>query len=139
MEIDSLQRNFKSPCATTTHTFIYNDTTTGLEKELAGVLKDTLGGLEKLDCFLDAVEKLAVTSLHVFVENQVLHVPEEINLEHVQVVITAARLICPQLLEFKRDAKVLFFPRLQNVEVLSFQLDKYIQTTKKICETLEKR
>ncbi|KAK2893461.1 hypothetical protein Q8A73_015945 [Channa argus] len=109
-----------------------------LEKELANVLEDTLGGLEKLDCFLDAVEKLAVTSLHVFVENQVLHLPEEISLEHVQVVIIAARLICPQLLKFKRDAKVFFFPRLQNVEVLSFQLDKYIQTTKKICETLEK-
>ncbi|XP_067334409.1 uncharacterized protein [Channa argus] len=109
-----------------------------LEKELVDVLKDTLGGLEKLDCFLDAVEKLAVTSLHVFVENQVLHLPEEISLEHVQVVIIAARLICPQLLKFKRDAKVFFFPRLQNVEVLSFQLDKYIQTTKKICDKLEK-
>ncbi|KAK2893463.1 uncharacterized protein [Channa argus] len=109
-----------------------------LEKELADVLEDTLAGLEKLDCFLDAVEKLAVTSLHVFVENQVLHLPEEISLEHVQVVIIAARLICPQLLKFKRDAKGFFFARLQNVEVLSFQLDKYIQTTKKICETLEK-
>ncbi|KAF3699795.1 Apolipoprotein L3 Apolipoprotein L-III [Channa argus] len=109
-----------------------------LEKELVDVLKDTLEGLEKLDCFLDAVEKLAVTSLHVFVENQVLHLREEISLEHVQVVIIAARLICPHLLKFKRDAKVFFFPRLQNEEVLSFQLDKYIQTTKKICETLEK-
>ncbi|KAK2893460.1 uncharacterized protein [Channa argus] len=109
-----------------------------LEQELADVLEDTLGGLEKLDCFLDAVEKLAVTSLHVFVEKQVLHLREEISLEHVPVVITAARLICPQLLKFKRDAKVFFFPRLQNVEVLSFQLDKYIQTTKKICDKLEK-
>ncbi|KAA8585492.1 hypothetical protein FQN60_004186, partial [Etheostoma spectabile] len=27
-----------------------------LEKELAGVLKDTLRGLQKLDCFLDALE-----------------------------------------------------------------------------------
>ncbi|KAK2833029.1 hypothetical protein Q5P01_016918 [Channa striata] len=109
-----------------------------LEKELADVLKDTLGGLEKLECFLDAVEKLAVTSLHVFVENEVLRLLKEISLEHVQVVITAARLICPQLLEFKRDAEVFFFPRLQNVEVHSFQLDKYIQTTKNICDTLGK-
>uniref|UniRef100_A0A3B4XZA6 Apolipoprotein L n=1 Tax=Seriola lalandi dorsalis TaxID=1841481 RepID=A0A3B4XZA6_SERLL len=53
-----------------------------LEEELAAVLKDTLGGLEKLDCFLDAVEKLAVTSLHVFMENRVLHLPEGIALEH---------------------------------------------------------
>uniref|UniRef100_A0A3B4VGC0 Apolipoprotein L n=1 Tax=Seriola dumerili TaxID=41447 RepID=A0A3B4VGC0_SERDU len=109
-----------------------------LEEELAAVLKDTLGGLEKLDCFLDAVEKLAVTSLHVFMENQVLHLPKGIALEHVQVVIAAARLICPLLLEFKRDAQVFFLPRLQNVEVVSYQLDRYIQTTQKICTKLEK-
>ncbi|XP_071323610.1 apolipoprotein L3 isoform X2 [Trachinotus anak] len=109
-----------------------------LEKELAAVLKDTLRGLEKLDCFLDAVENLAVTSLHVFMENQVLHLPAGISLEHVQVVISTARLICPLLLEFKRDAQVFFLPRLQNVEVLSYQLDRYIQTTQKICDQFEK-
>ncbi|XP_026206289.1 uncharacterized protein LOC113155813 [Anabas testudineus] len=106
--------------------------------ELAAVLKDTLEGLDKLDCFLDAVEKLAVTSLHVFTDNPVLHLPKELSLEDVQFVISVARMICPHLLEFKRDAKVFFFPRLQNVEVLSYQLDKYIQTTKKICDSLEK-
>ncbi|KAI3359505.1 hypothetical protein L3Q82_013903 [Scortum barcoo] len=110
------------------------------EEDLTAVLKDTLGGLEDLDYFLDAVEKLAVTSLHVFMEdNQVLNLPKEINLEIIQVVITAARLVCPLLLEFKRDAKVFFLPKLQNVEVLSYQLDRYIQTTQKICEKLEKR
>ncbi|XP_071323623.1 uncharacterized protein [Trachinotus anak] len=109
-----------------------------LEKELAAVLKDTLRGLEKLDCFLDAVENLAVTSLHVFMENQVLHLPAGISLEHVQVVISTARLICPLLLEFKRDAQVFFLPRLQNVEVLSYQLDRYIQTTQKICDQFKK-
>ncbi|XP_070779112.1 uncharacterized protein [Enoplosus armatus] len=109
------------------------------QKKLAAVLKVTVSGLEKLDHFLDAVEKLAVTSLHVFVEeNQVLHLPQGISLEHVQVVITAARLICPLLLEFKRDASVFFLPKLQNVEVLSYQLDKYIQTTQNICEKLQK-
>ncbi|KAG8006468.1 Apolipoprotein L6 [Nibea albiflora] len=110
-----------------------------LQKELAAVLKATLGGLEELDRFLDAAEKLAVTSLHVFtVENQVLHLPEGMIPEQVQVVIDAARLICPLLLEFKRDASVFFLPKLQNVEVLSYQLDKYIQTTQKICDKLEK-
>ncbi|XP_042360950.1 uncharacterized protein LOC121956665 isoform X2 [Plectropomus leopardus] len=110
-----------------------------LEKELAAVLKGTLGGLEELDRFLDAVETLAVTSLHVFKEeNQVLRLPEGISPEDVQVVITAARLICPLLLEFKRDASVFFLPKLQNVEVLSYQLDKYIQTTQKICGKLDK-
>ncbi|CAB1452234.1 unnamed protein product [Pleuronectes platessa] len=80
-----------------------------LQEELDAVLKDTLVGLAKLECFLDAVEKLAVTSLLVFTENQ-----------------------------FKRDAKVFFLPRLQNVEVLSYELDKYIRTTQTICETFGK-
>ncbi|XP_074513570.1 uncharacterized protein LOC141781626, partial [Sebastes fasciatus] len=110
-----------------------------LEKELAAVLMDTLRSLEKLHSFLDAVEKLAVTSLHVFMEeNQALHLPEGISLEQVQVVITAAREICHLLVEFKRDASVFFLPKLQNVEVLSYQLDRYIKTTQKICEKLEK-
>ncbi|XP_051797300.1 uncharacterized protein LOC110972573 [Acanthochromis polyacanthus] len=109
-----------------------------LEKELDEVLKGTLGGLEKLDCFLDAVEKLAVTSLHVFMENQVLHLPEEISFEYVEVVISAAQQICPLLLEFKRDASVFFLPKLQNVEVLVYQLDRYIQITKTMCEKLNK-
>uniref|UniRef100_A0A3Q0SJN6 Apolipoprotein L n=1 Tax=Amphilophus citrinellus TaxID=61819 RepID=A0A3Q0SJN6_AMPCI len=105
---------------------------------LAEVLKETLGGLEKLDCFLDAVEKLAVTSLHVFTENQMLQLPKEIHLEHVQAVIAAARLICPLLLEFKRDAKVFFLPKLPNVEVLECQLERYIQTSQEIYAIFEK-
>ncbi|XP_041825098.1 uncharacterized protein LOC121629536 [Melanotaenia boesemani] len=109
-----------------------------LEKELAEVLKDTLEGLEKLHVFLDAVEKLAVTSLHVFAENQLLHLPRKIKLSHVQAAIKAARLICPLLLEFKRDAKVFFLPKLQNVEVLVYQLDRYMQTTETICEEMKK-
>ncbi|KAG8006501.1 Apolipoprotein L3, partial [Nibea albiflora] len=111
-----------------------------LETKLAAVLEDTLRGLKQLDRFQDAVEKLAVTSLHVFMEeNQVLHLPKGISPEQVQNVIAAARLICPLLLGFKRDPSVFFLPRLQNVEVLSYQLDKYIQTTQKICDKLEKR
>ena len=111
-----------------------------LQKELADVLKFTLGGLKKLDHFLEAVEKLAVTSLHVFMqENQVLHLPKGISLGHVQVVIIAVRLICPLLLEFKRDASVFFLPKLQNVEVLTYQLAKYTETTRIICDKFEKR
>ncbi|XP_044186052.1 uncharacterized protein LOC122966124 [Thunnus albacares] len=110
-----------------------------LEQELAAVLKDTLGGLEKLDCFLDAVERLAVTSLHVFnEENRVSHLPQEISPDTVQVGIIAARRVCPLLLQFKRDASIFFLPKLQNVEVFAYQLDRYIQTTQKICDTLEK-
>ncbi|KAM8724750.1 uncharacterized protein AB9X84_004329 isoform 2-T2 [Acanthopagrus schlegelii] len=111
-----------------------------LEKELAAVLKFTLGGLKKLDHFLEAVEKLAVTSLHVFMEeNQVLHLPKGISFEHVRVAIIAAQLICPLLLVFKRDASVFFLPKLQNVEVLSHQLDKYIKTAQIICKYLVTR
>ncbi|XP_063759535.1 uncharacterized protein apol [Eleginops maclovinus] len=110
-----------------------------LEEELAAVLKSTLEGLEKLNCFLDAVENLAVTSLHLFMEeNQMLHLPEGISPVTVQVVIIAARIICPHLLEFKRDASAFFSPKLQNVEVLAYQLDRYIKTTHNICEKLEK-
>uniref|UniRef100_A0A3Q3EKG5 Apolipoprotein L n=1 Tax=Labrus bergylta TaxID=56723 RepID=A0A3Q3EKG5_9LABR len=110
------------------------------EEELAAVLKDTLMELETLHCFLDAVEKLAVTSLHVFMDGRqvVLHLPEGVGLDYVQVVIAAAWLVCPLLIEFKRDAKVFFQPKLQNVEVLAYQLDKYIQTSQRICGLLEK-
>lgn len=111
-----------------------------LEKELSAVLLDTLEGLEELQDFLDAVEKLAVTSLHVFVaENRVLELPEETDLENIQVILAAARRACPHLLEFKRDAGVFFLPRLHNVEVLMYQLDRYIQTTQRICQMMEKR
>ncbi|KAM9392398.1 uncharacterized protein KZ484_003858 isoform 2-T2 [Pholidichthys leucotaenia] len=110
-----------------------------LEKELAEVLSNTLRGLKKFDLFLAAVEKLAVTSLHVFKENKVVQLPAEINLENVRAVITAARQNCPLLLEFKRDSRVFFFPKLQNVEVLKDQLDRYLQTTRKLLdEILEK-
>lgn len=111
-----------------------------LEKELSAVLLDTLEGLEELQDFLDAVEMLAVTSLHVFVaENQVLELPEGTNLENIQVMVAAAQRACPRLLEFKRDAEVFFLPRLHNVEVLMYQLERYIQFTQRICEVMEKR
>ncbi|XP_043957409.1 uncharacterized protein apol [Gambusia affinis] len=109
-----------------------------LQSELAAVLSDTLDGLQKLACFLDAVEKLAVTSLHVFTENQTLHLPGDVAADGVQAVVTAARLVCPLLLVFKRDASVFFLPKLQNVDVMAHQLDRYIQTAKKICDKMEK-
>ncbi|CAJ1076396.1 uncharacterized protein LOC121503640 [Xyrichtys novacula] len=111
-----------------------------LENELTAVLKDTLLELEKLRCFLDAVERLAVTSLYVFSEEGevVFHLPKGVHPDDIQFAIAAARLTCPLLLEFKRDAAVFFLPKLQNVEVLAYQLDRYIQTTQRICGMMEK-
>ncbi|XP_035981818.1 uncharacterized protein LOC118557041 [Fundulus heteroclitus] len=105
-----------------------------LEKWLTEVLKDTMEGLEKLSIFLDAMEKLAVTSLHVFTENQIVYLPEEFCYEEVQAVIRTAQQVSPFLFKFKRDAKSFFLPSLHNLEVLGQQLEKYIEAIEEICE-----
>ncbi|XP_062387705.1 uncharacterized protein apol [Sardina pilchardus] len=108
-----------------------------LEKELGAVLKDTLEGLEKLQHFLEAVEKLAVTSLFVFTDSRYL--PKGVNAADVRSAIFAARVAAPLLVHFKRDDAAFFLPSLNNVEVLTFQLDKYIRISQQLFEKLEKR
>ncbi|KAG7335395.1 hypothetical protein KOW79_001991 [Hemibagrus wyckioides] len=108
-----------------------------LEKKLEEVLKNTLEGLEKLQHFLDAVEKLAVTSLFVFMGESFM--PKGVSSMSVRSVISAARMVCPLLVHFKRDAGAFFQPNLNNVEVLASQLEKYIQVTQQICEKMEKK
>ncbi|ROL28023.1 Apolipoprotein L3 [Anabarilius grahami] len=108
-----------------------------LEKELGAVLKDTLEGLEKLDHFLDAVEKLTATSLFVFTGRSFL--PKGESPESVRSVITAARMTSPLLIHFKRNAETFFLPSLNNLDVLAFHLDKYIRITEQICERMEKK
>uniref|UniRef100_A0A673WJQ5 Apolipoprotein L n=1 Tax=Salmo trutta TaxID=8032 RepID=A0A673WJQ5_SALTR len=108
-----------------------------LEKELGAVLKDTLGGLEKLDYFLDAVECLAVTCHLVFEENRFLCLPQGTSHASVQAVITAARKSCPLLIHFKRDAKAFFMPSHLNVEVLALQLDRYIHISQQLCKRMD--
>ncbi|XP_073688676.1 uncharacterized protein [Garra rufa] len=108
-----------------------------LEKELGSVLKDTLEGLEKLDHFLDAVEKLTVTSLFVFTGRSFL--PKGESPESVRSVITAARMASPLLIHFKRNAETFFLPKLNNLDVLAFQLDKYIRITEQMCAKMEKK
>ncbi|XP_056099410.1 uncharacterized protein LOC130077993 [Rhinichthys klamathensis goyatoka] len=108
-----------------------------LEKELGAVLENTLQGLEKLDVFLDAVENLAVTSLYVFTGESFW--PEDESPESVRSVITAARMTSPLLINFKRNPETFFIPSLSNLDVLSFQLDKYIRITEQICERMEKK
>uniref|UniRef100_UPI0037E74B18 uncharacterized protein n=1 Tax=Semicossyphus pulcher TaxID=241346 RepID=UPI0037E74B18 len=111
------------------------------EQELALVLEDTLKGLEKLGCFLDAVKKLAVTSPRVFMQEKhvVIHLPAGVSLELVQEVIQAARLICPILFTYEQEAGDSFLPKLQNLEVILQQLDEYIQTVQMIYDILEIR
>ncbi|XP_061080687.1 uncharacterized protein LOC133115005 [Conger conger] len=111
-----------------------------LEKELGCLLQDTLKGLEKLTLFLEAVEKLAVTSLSVFEEeNPVCQLPEGVSADAVCSVITAARRACPLLIHFKRDDGKFFMPSLVNVDLLTFQLDKYLRVSQELCEKLQKR
>ncbi|XP_041961552.1 apolipoprotein L4-like [Alosa sapidissima] len=109
----------------------------GLEKELGDVLKGTLEGIEQLQPFLEAVEKLAVTSLYAFTDDH--HLPRGANAADVRSVIKAARMAAPRVIHFKRDDKAFFLPSLDIVEVLACQLGNYINNSKLICETLETR
>ncbi|XP_073670218.1 uncharacterized protein [Paramisgurnus dabryanus] len=108
-----------------------------LEKKLGEVLKNTFEGLEKLDHFLDALEKLTVTSLNVFTDQSVL--PKGESPANVRSVITAARMASHLLINFKRNNETFFLPILNNVDVMAFQLDKYIQITRQLCEKLNKK
>lgn len=110
---------------------------TELQEELAASVNDTLRGLKELEHFLDAVEKLAVTSGQVFKENNQVSVGAD--LESVQNFIGIAKVICPVLITFKRDAEVFFSPRLQNMEVLQYQLEHYIRTVQKVCSAFKNR
>uniref|UniRef100_A0A8C7F8A3 Uncharacterized protein n=1 Tax=Oncorhynchus kisutch TaxID=8019 RepID=A0A8C7F8A3_ONCKI len=108
-----------------------------LEKELEAVLKDTLNGLEELDCFMDAVERLVVTSLLVFAdENRLCPLPQGREQASVRAVITSARMACPLLIHFKRDASAFFSPCLLNVEVLHVYLENYMHISEQLCERM---
>lgn len=118
----------------------FGSTREQLETELATVLGKTVAGMEKLSSFLDVLEKLASTSLPVFTGgDEVLKLSLGVRLQRVEDSISAARLVCPLLLQFKRDAGTVFSPSLNNVDVFVTELSKYIRTTEKICTRMEKR
>ncbi|XP_042606821.1 uncharacterized protein LOC122141952 [Cyprinus carpio] len=106
------------------------------EKKLGAVLRDTLEGLKKLEPFLEAVEKLTVTSSHVF-SGQIFLLRGE-RPESVQSVITDARIDAPLLIHFKRNAETFFRPLLDNVNVLVFQLDNYVLKTEQLCRRVRR-
>ncbi|KAG9263888.1 apolipoprotein L4-like [Astyanax mexicanus] len=110
---------------------------TELENELKAVLKNTLLGLDGLHHFLDAIERLAVTSLFVFMGESFL--PKGVSSAAVRSVISTARIVSPLLIHFKRDAEAFFTPSLHNMDVLAYQLDKYIRITQQLCERMEKK
>ncbi|KAK7895606.1 hypothetical protein WMY93_020931 [Mugilogobius chulae] len=106
--------------------------------ELQEGLKPTLKALKEMQNFLEAVEKLAVTSVQVFEENQVLQLCEETDLESVKKIRSAAQLICPLLISFRRDNEVFFRAKLVNVEVMQFHLNQYISNIGQICEVFRR-
>lgn len=111
-----------------------------LEEELAGVLKDTNNGLQELDEFLGAVENLAFTSLHVFnATNSMLCLPNGISLDLVQAFISAAQQSYRLRVLLILDSEEFFVPRLQNVEVLLIQLNKYVIVTQLMCKKMDIR
>lgn len=111
-----------------------------LEEELAATLKATLNGMQELDEFLDGLEKLAFTSLHVFRENNnMLHLPPGISLDLVEDVLAAARRTCPLRLVFMMNIDDFFVPQLQNLDVLLIQLNKYVIISQLMCDKMENR
>ena len=110
------------------------------QKTLAAVLKTTQEELKELTNFLDAVEKLAVTSLQVITGGgEVVQLSLGISLESVKDVISAAWLVCPFLLQFKRDAEVFFQPSLHNLAIFEAELNTYIDTMGIICRCMKQR
>ncbi|KAL7849709.1 hypothetical protein SRHO_G00190580 [Serrasalmus rhombeus] len=107
-----------------------------LAQELGEVLRNTLEGLQNLQRFLDAVEKLAVTSLFVFIDE--IFLPKGVSAEAVRSVISVARSVSPLLIHFKRDDGAFFLPSFDNLDVLVFQLHKYMRTTQWLCKNLSK-
>ncbi|KAL7861253.1 hypothetical protein AOLI_G00176020 [Acnodon oligacanthus] len=98
-----------------------------LESELEEVLKNTMKGLKELHSFLDAVEKLAVTSLAVFNTSDI----------NPQSYILTARSVSPFLIHFKRVDEAFFLPKLHNLDVLDFYLHKYVCITKDLCSEMK--
>ncbi|KAL6476135.1 hypothetical protein MHYP_G00146340 [Metynnis hypsauchen] len=102
-----------------------------LKEGLGEVLMDTRNGLEELQPFLDAIERLAVTSPFVFKSFPL----RGENAEAVRSVILA-KISSPLLIHFMKEDGAFFLPELDNVELLVHQLTKYVCIIKWICKEM---
>uniref|UniRef100_A0A3B3QZT3 Uncharacterized protein n=1 Tax=Paramormyrops kingsleyae TaxID=1676925 RepID=A0A3B3QZT3_9TELE len=109
-----------------------------LEKELSAVVKDLTSGLKELQPFLEALEKLAVTSPFVF-DKRLCWFPAGNTVTDVISFIHAARMSCGLLVYFRKDTKKIFQPNLDNVEILAFELQRMTGFSKDICAIMEER
>ncbi|KAJ0001770.1 hypothetical protein NQD34_001566 [Periophthalmus magnuspinnatus] len=109
-----------------------------LQMELEALMHRSQKGLNEMIIFLEAVEKLAVTSVHVFDQSLGVQLSEETDLESAKKIIFVAGIIGPLLLLFKRDNKSFFTAKVHNVEVMKSQLNQYILTIKHICGAFKK-
>ncbi|XP_055021046.1 apolipoprotein L3-like [Boleophthalmus pectinirostris] len=106
-------------------------------EELRSVLKPTLNGLKDMQRLLEAMERLAVTSVHVFQRNHnpVMGLSSAANRKILCEIIKIAGVLCPLLLLFKQDQEKFFCPEVLNKDVLQNQLQCYIRTMRIICDT----
>nr|XP_023652603.1 uncharacterized protein LOC111835979 isoform X1 [Paramormyrops kingsleyae]XP_023652605.1 uncharacterized protein LOC111835979 isoform X1 [Paramormyrops kingsleyae]XP_023652606.1 uncharacterized protein LOC111835979 isoform X1 [Paramormyrops kingsleyae]XP_023652607.1 uncharacterized protein LOC111835979 isoform X1 [Paramormyrops kingsleyae]XP_023652608.1 uncharacterized protein LOC111835979 isoform X1 [Paramormyrops kingsleyae]XP_023652609.1 uncharacterized protein LOC111835979 isoform X2 [P len=109
-----------------------------LEKELSAVVKDVISGLKELQPFLEALEKLAVTSTFVF-DERLCWLPAGNTVTDVISFIHAARMSCGLLVYFRKDTEKFFQPSLDNVEILVSELQEIICFSQDICKIMEKR
>uniref|UniRef100_A0A3B3ZSW2 Uncharacterized protein n=1 Tax=Periophthalmus magnuspinnatus TaxID=409849 RepID=A0A3B3ZSW2_9GOBI len=95
------------------------------ELEMGAVLEKTLAGLKDLQSFLEAVERLVASSVHVFMQQK--------NPE-VYGVVLSCHVMAPLLLLFKKDNELFFEAKVPNKQVFQKQLNSYIRTARILWE-----
>lgn len=116
-----------------------NETEDSSEKDLGDLtatLQQVKEELRVMENFLEAMEKLAVTSVHVFHEGNPGFEVLSDNLLTICYIILLIRYLDPLLLLFKRNNEAYFQPKLENMEVQRVQLERYIKAVETICERL---
>ncbi|KAK7880729.1 hypothetical protein WMY93_032643 [Mugilogobius chulae] len=124
--------------------------TTKKETRLTEVLENIMTSLEKPRSFMEALERLAVTSEHVLELSSQLQV--SVDLRSVGKVLSVVRAVAPWLLMFKGnhtkfstenseniELLPLLSPKLQNIEPLELQLQVYITALRSMCRPLQDR